>query len=66
MLVACHPWDVAGALSAGLRSAYVSRERPYPKQIMAEPEISEPTLNDVSRAILKMQGSISERTSFRS
>ncbi|MBM0206955.1 haloacid dehalogenase type II [Micromonospora sp. STR1s_5] len=55
MLVACHPWDVAGALSAGLRAAYVSRERPYPDQIMAQPEIAEGSLMDVSRAILKGQ-----------
>lgn len=55
MPVACHPWDIAGALSAGLRAAYVSRERPYPKQIMAEPEIIEDSLIGVSRAILNLQ-----------
>lgn len=56
MLVACHPWDIAGALSADLRGAYVSRERPYPKQMMAEPEIVQNSLLDVSQAILKLQG----------
>ncbi len=55
MLVACHPWDVAGALSAGVRSGYVSRERPYPKEIMAEPEIMGASLDEVGRAILDLQ-----------
>ena len=30
MLVACHPWDVTGARSAGLSGAYVARGKPYP------------------------------------
>ena len=55
MLVACHPWDVAGALSAGLRAGYISRERLYPNKIMAEPEIIGASLDDVSRAILSLQ-----------
>jgi 2-haloacid dehalogenase len=29
MLVACHPWDLAGARKAGLRSALVNRPLEY-------------------------------------
>ncbi|KIY95551.1 2-haloacid dehalogenase [Monoraphidium neglectum] len=30
MMVASHPWDINGALSAGLRGAYVKRGEAYP------------------------------------
>ena len=54
MLVACHPWDVAGALSAGMRAGFVSRERPYPQEIMAAPEIIGASLEEVGRAIIDL------------
>lgn len=54
MLVACHPWDVAGARAAGLLGGYVARERPFPTSIMDTPEVEGRTLSDVAQAILEL------------
>lgn len=55
MLVACHPWDVAGAKAAGLLGAYVARERPYPFAIMPKPDVEAESLAAVSRAIVALK-----------
>ena len=48
MLVAVHPWDVHGAASAGLRSAYVARTgSPYPDS-MRSPELTVTSLTDLA------------------
>jgi 2-haloacid dehalogenase len=44
LLVAVHPWDVAGARRAGLAAAWIDREgRPYPEPF-ARPSVCCPTL----------------------
>lgn len=53
MLVACHPWDVTGAIAARLRGAYVARGKPYPGT-MAKPEIAAESLAAVADAILAL------------
>lgn len=48
MLVAVHPWDIHGAASAGLRTAYVSRTgAPYPST-MRPPEMTVTSLTDLA------------------
>ncbi len=52
VLVACHPWDVAGAQAAGLGGAWVNREgRPYPEPL-GSPDIAGASLGEVADAIL--------------
>lgn len=55
MLVACHPWDVAGARAAGLLGGYVARERPFPAGIMRKPEVEGASLSEVAQAILALK-----------
>lgn len=48
MLLAAHPWDVHGALSAGLRAIYVQRtSEPYPSYFEKQPEAVLGGLNEV-------------------
>ena len=54
MLVACHPWDVSGAIAAGLQGAYVGRGRPYPSRLFAEPHVKGESLTEISHSILAL------------
>ncbi len=56
MLVAAHGWDIAGALWAGMRGAFVSRPGAQLYPLAPEPEISNPTLEEVATNILAMSG----------
>jgi 2-haloacid dehalogenase len=53
-MVAAHGWDIAGAMRAGLRGAFVARPGQAPDPF-ALPEITEPDLLAVARAILATQ-----------
>ncbi|MBR7741766.1 haloacid dehalogenase type II [Phycicoccus sp. BSK3Z-2] len=49
MLVAVHPWDVHGAATAGMRTAYVARSgAPYPHDTMRSPELTVSSLTDLA------------------
>jgi 2-haloacid dehalogenase len=52
MLVAVHPWDIDGAKRAGLRAAWVDRDRqPYPPYFQA-PDVTGPDMGAVAAGIL--------------
>ena len=50
-MVAAHGWDIAGAMRAGLRGAFVARPGQAPDPF-APPDITEPDLVSLARAIL--------------
>ena len=52
-LVAVHPWDINGAKAAGLTTAYVSAERPFPG-VMRSPDVKAPTLVAAARALVAL------------
>jgi 2-haloacid dehalogenase len=41
MMVAAHPWDIHGAMQAGLRGAYMQRSphEPWPAYLMQRPDM---------------------------
>ena len=47
-LVAVHPWDIHGAATAGLITAYLDAERPY-SSAMRRPDLEGKTLPDLAR-----------------
>ena len=49
-LVAVHPWDINGAKAAGLVTAYVTAERPFPASMRA-PDVVAPTLMEAARRL---------------
>ena len=49
-MVACHPWDIHGAKSAGMMGGYVSRGLPFPDLYQA-PDVTGDTLVAVARAL---------------
>ena len=51
-LIAAHSWDIAGALSAGLRAAFVQRPDQALSPLGPQPEIVGVDLADVARQIL--------------
>jgi len=55
MLVAAHDWDVAGAMHAGLRTAFVLRHGTALNPLEPKPEIVAPSIRDIARAILAMR-----------
>lgn len=52
MLVASHPWDVHGALTAGLMAAYLHRGKPFPP-FMRAPSITETSLTQLAEQLLR-------------
>ncbi len=50
-MVAAHGWDIAGAMRAGLRGAFVARPGQSPDPF-APPDITEPNLLAIARAIV--------------
>lgn len=52
-LIAAHGWDVNGAHAAGLTTAYLSTERPYPA-IMHAPDVEADTLPGCVDALLSL------------
>jgi 2-haloacid dehalogenase len=55
MLVAAHGWDVAGALWAGWRAAFVSRPGAQRYPLAPEPELTEPDLRGTAKALIAME-----------
>ncbi len=51
-MVAIHPWDIHGAKAAGLNTAYVAVDAPFPP-IFRKPDIIAPSLAAAARALLK-------------
>ncbi len=54
MLIAAHGWDVAGALWAGCRAAFVARPGAQLYPLAPEPEISEPDLLRVAEKLIAL------------
>ena len=52
-LVAVHPWDVNGAKSAGLTTAYVSAATPFPSTMRA-PDLEAASLADAARRLVAL------------
>lgn len=52
-LVASHPFDVNGALAAGLVGAYLAVDRPYPS-IMRKPDLQGSKLAEIAEAIVAL------------
>ncbi|MBP0446299.1 haloacid dehalogenase type II [Roseomonas sp. SSH11] len=52
-LVAVHPWDIQGAKAAGMTTAYVSVERPFPP-VMRKPDLEAPSLSGAAEALVAL------------
>ncbi len=52
-LVACHAWDIAGALHAGCAAAFVARPGMVFDRLVAQPDIVGGTLYDITDQILR-------------
>ena len=55
MLVAAHGWDIAGALWAGWRAAFVSRPGAQLYPLAPAPEIAEPDLAAVTKRLIALE-----------
>ena len=53
-LVAAHAWDISGALSAGLRAAFVARPDQALSPLGPQPDVVGTDLGDVVQRILQM------------
>jgi 2-haloacid dehalogenase len=54
MLIAAHGWDVAGALWAGWRAAFLSRPGAQQYPLAPRPEIAEPDLDGAVKQLVAM------------
>lgn len=54
LLVAAHGWDIAGALWAGWRGAFVSRPGAQLYPLAPDPEIAEPDLTKIASRLLAL------------
>jgi 2-haloacid dehalogenase len=55
MLIAAHGWDIAGALWAGLRAAFLSRPGAQLYPLAPAPEIVEPDLSKAAGRLIQME-----------
>jgi 2-haloacid dehalogenase len=55
MMIAAHGWDMAGALRAGARAAFISRPGQALYPLAPEPELTAPTLSDLANELVKMR-----------
>ena len=55
MMVAAHGWDMAGALRAGMRAAFISRPGHSLYPLAPEPELTAPTLLELAEKLVKME-----------
>ena len=55
MLVAAHGWDIAGALWAGMRGAFLARKGHQLYPLAPEPELNTPTFKETAEALIKME-----------
>lgn len=60
MLIAAHPWDIHGAKSAGLKTAYLDRGKPYPR-FMKPPDLTEKSLTKLANSIAHRGSSVLDR-----
>ncbi|MCA9006166.1 MAG: haloacid dehalogenase type II [Planctomycetaceae bacterium] len=56
MLVAAHGWDIAGALWAGWRGAFVARPGAQLYPLAKQPEINQPDMKQVAAELLQLGG----------
>ncbi|GAB3528514.1 haloacid dehalogenase type II [Pontibacter brevis] len=56
MMVAAHGWDIAGALRAGARAAFLSRPGQVLYPLAPTPELTAPTLSDLADTLVAMNG----------
>lgn len=56
MLIAAHGWDIAGALWAGWRGAFISRPGHQLYPLAPLPEIIEPDLKIISKRLINLKG----------
>lgn len=54
MVIAAHGWDMAGALRAGARAAFISRPGQALYPLAPEPELAAPTLLELAEKLVKM------------
>lgn len=54
-LVACHAWDIAGALHAGCVAAFVARPGMVFDRLVAQPDIVGANLRDIAEQILHVE-----------
>jgi len=54
VLIAAHPWDIHGALRAGLLAGYVARLRGEPPAVFDRPSIVADTLDGVVDGLLAL------------
>jgi 2-haloacid dehalogenase len=55
MLIAAHGWDIAGALWAGWRGAFVARAGKQLFPLSLAPEINEPSLSGIVARLIRMK-----------
>jgi 2-haloacid dehalogenase len=51
---AAHGWDVAGAMAAGMRAAFISRPGQQLYPLAPEPELVSPSFTPLATALLEM------------
>ncbi|HCO21739.1 MAG: haloacid dehalogenase type II [Gimesia sp.] len=56
MLIAAHGWDIAGALWAGWRGAFVARPGAQLYPLAKQPEINKPDIKQVAAELLQLGG----------
>lgn len=56
MLIAAHGWDIAGALWAGWRGAFVARPGAQLYPLAKQPEINQPDMQQVAAKLLQLGG----------
>ena len=56
MLIAAHGWDIAGALWAGWRGAFVARPGAQLYPLAKQPEINKPDMQQVAAQLLQLGG----------
>ena len=54
LMVAAHDWDIAGAMSAGMKGAYVTRPGMAANPLFEEPTVLAPDLEAATTAILRL------------
>jgi 2-haloacid dehalogenase len=53
ILIAAHDWDIAGAASAGLRTAFISRDGQPPLAAHAAPTLTTTSLDDTATELIE-------------
>ena len=64
MMVAAHAWDIAGAASAGCRTAFVERPGKVLNPVGIQPDLSGQDLHAVAQQIIDWQGGPAVRSAF--